>query len=243
MARTPIPLTAATALAALMLGWPAPAPAQSDPAALQLIEQLRPRSGGQTRGIRLPAPADAGTPAPAPVAPAALPQPSMPTPAASPPIAAPAIAPVRPAPAAPVPASVAPAPRPAAPSAVPAATTAPAGVPAVSITVTFPSGSAALTPQAEAALLPLGRALSSPDLAPYRFRIEGHTDTVGDASVNQRLSERRAEAVRAYLVQKHGVSAGRLEAVGLGEERPVVQTGDNVDEPRNRRVQVINLDG
>ncbi len=44
---------------------------------------------------------------------------------------------------------------------------------------------AMLTPAAEAALVPLGRALSSADLAPFRFRIEGHTDTVGDAGTNE----------------------------------------------------------
>lgn len=230
MRRTFLPLTA---IFAAVLAWPAPSPAQSDPAAQQLIEQLRPRVGGQTRGIRLPAPADAPAPA-SPTSPAALPAPAAPMPSTPAPAAMPSAPTARPA---------APSARPAAPPAVTAATTAPAGMAAVSITVTFPSGSATLTSQAENALAPLGRALSSPDLAPFRFRIEGHTDTVGDAEMNQRLSERRAEAVRNYLMQKHGVSSSRLEAVGLGEARPVVPTGDNVDEPRNRRVQVINLDG
>lgn len=209
------------------LGVPAPALAQRDPAALELIEQLRPR----TRGIRLPAPADATPPA-APVAPAAVPSPDLPatpSPGFPPPTPAPGASAGKPEAAPPV-ASVAP------------GTTAPAGVAAVSITVTFPSGSATLTPQAEATLAPLGRALSSPDLAPYRFRIEGHTDSVGDAYSNQRLSERRAEAVRGYLVAKHGVAPGRLEAIGLGETRLLVPTPDGWDEPRNRRVQVINLD-
>ena len=235
MPRLPFPTTATAMLAALAFAWPAPAPAQSDPAAQSLIDQLRPRAGGQTRGIRLPAPADAPAP-PSATAPAALPAPAVPMPAHPAPVTMPAPAP-RPAP--PVTAST----RPVAPPAVSAATTAPAGMAAISMTVTFPTGSATLTSQAEAALAPLGRALSSPDLAPFRFRIEGHTDTVGDGETNQRLSERRAEAVRNYLIQKHGVSAARLEAVGLGESRPVVPTGDNVDEPRNRRVQVINLDG
>ncbi|MDO9499191.1 OmpA family protein, partial [Falsiroseomonas sp.] len=114
---------------------------------------------------------------------------------------------------------------------------------AVSITVTFPSGSANLTPQAEARLAPLGRALSSADLAPFRFRIEGHTDSVGAASMNMALSERRAAAVRDYLIRQYGVDGARLEAVGLGQTRLLVPTGDGVNEPRNRRVQVINLDG
>jgi outer membrane protein OmpA-like peptidoglycan-associated protein len=212
----------------LLLALPSPAPAQSsDPAALQLIEQLRPRTGtATTRGIRLPAPADAPAPAPAAV-PAAVPSAAPPMVSAPPVASTPA---PRPAPAATM-------------GAVSTATTAPANVAAVSITVTFASGSATLSPQAEQALAPLGRALSSPDLAPYRFRIEGHTDTTGDAASNQALSERRAEAVRVYLLTRHGVSAARLEAVGLGETVLLVPTGDGVSEPRNRRVQVLNLGG
>lgn len=221
MRHASLPLAGMLLASGLGIGLPAPAMAQNDPAALQLIEQLRPR----TRGIRLPAPADAPAPA-SPVAPAAVAPggpavaaPSTPAPdAAKPEAAAPPVATVAP------------------------GTTAPAGVAAVSITVTFPSGSATLTPQAEATLAPLGRALSSPELAPFRFRIEGHTDTVGDAASNQRLSERRAEAVRGYLVAKHGVAPRRLEAVGLGETRLLVPTPDGWEEARNRRVQVINLD-
>lgn len=239
--RTTLPRVLGTAFAALAIGLPMPAAAQSDPAARSLIDQLRPREGGQTRGIRLPAPADSGAPAMSAPAPAALPAPTAPMPTPAAPIVLPSAP--RPAPSAPMPAAV-PAPRPAAPPAAASASTAvPAGAPAVSITVTFPSGSATLTAAAEATLAPLGRALASPDLAPFRFRIEGHTDTVGDAAQNLRLSERRAEAVRLYLISKHGISAARLQAVGLGEDRPAVATGDGVDEPRNRRVQVVNLDG
>lgn len=141
-------------------------------------------------------------------------------------------------------------PQPSQPSGAPAArapattaptTTAPAGAAAVSMTVNFPSGSATLTPGAAQALGPLGRALSSAELRPFRFRIEGHTDSVGDAEGNQLLSERRAEAVRAHLIQAHRVPPARLEAVGLGEGRLLVPTADGVHEPRNRRVQIINI--
>jgi outer membrane protein OmpA-like peptidoglycan-associated protein len=119
----------------------------------------------------------------------------------------------------------------------------PSAAPSVSLTVTFPTGSATLTPHAEQVLAPLGRALSSAELAPFRFRIEGHTDTVGDAAANQVLSGRRAAAVRQHLIERYGVVGSRLEAVGLGELRPAVATPDNTAEPRNRRVQVVNLDG
>ncbi|MBR0674458.1 OmpA family protein, partial [Neoroseomonas soli] len=113
--------------------------------------------------------------------------------------------------------------------------------PSASITVMFATGSAMLTPEAERALAPLGRALASQELAGYRFRIEGHTDTVGDAGVNQALSERRAAAVREYLVNKFRVSPQRLEAIGLGETQLLVPTPPQTPNARNRRVQVVNI--
>jgi OmpA-OmpF porin, OOP family len=113
--------------------------------------------------------------------------------------------------------------------------------PSVNLTVNFPNGSADLTPEAMASLDALGRALSSSELSSYRFRIEGHTDTVGSKEYNRSLSERRAEAVVNYIVTKYGVQASRLQAVGMGEEGLLVSTPEQTPEPRNRRVQVINL--
>ena len=83
----------------------------------------------------------------------------------------------------------------------------------------------------------------SPELSRYRFRIEGHTDTAGEAPANLVLSERRAATVRDHLVNRHGVAASRLEASGLGETQLLVQTPDATSEPRNRRVQILNLGG
>jgi outer membrane protein OmpA-like peptidoglycan-associated protein len=122
-------------------------------------------------------------------------------------------------------------------------TTAPDGTPALSVLVNFASGSAVLTPASQRALDPVGQALASPALASFRFRIEGHTDTTGDPGSNQLLSERRAAAVRDYLMQRYGVDGRRLEVVGLGETRLLVRTGDEVPEIRNRRVQVLNIGG
>ncbi len=120
-------------------------------------------------------------------------------------------------------------------------TTAPPGVPALSMMVYFATGSATLSPRAELDLAQLGQALRSADLAPYRFRIEGHTDSVGDAYSNQLLSQRRAAAVRDYLVKRFGIDPARLEAVGLGETQLLVPTPDEYPEFRNRRVQVLNI--
>jgi outer membrane protein OmpA-like peptidoglycan-associated protein len=123
----------------------------------------------------------------------------------------------------------------------PAATEAAAGAPSVNLTVQFQTGSSQLTPQAMQALDELGKALTSAALSSYRFRIAGHTDTVGSAPLNKALSDQRAAAVASYLESKFGVAAARLETVGMGESQLLVQTPPQTPEPRNRRVQVINI--
>ena len=126
---------------------------------------------------------------------------------------------------------------------VPVATSSPqppAG-PSVNLTVNFANGSTELMPDAIRTLDELGRALASKELEGFRFRIEGHTDTVGSRTYNQSLSERRAVAVVNYIAQKYGVSPARLQAVGMGEDGLLVPTPPQTAEPRNRRVQVINL--
>jgi OmpA-OmpF porin, OOP family len=120
-------------------------------------------------------------------------------------------------------------------------TQAEAAAPSVNLNVDFPTNSATLTPDAKRTLDQLGRALTSKDLASYRFRIEGHTDTVGSPAYNQALSQRRADAVAAYLEQTFNIPSSRLEAVGMGEQGLLVVTPPQTAELRNRRVEVINL--
>ena len=67
--------------------------------------------------------------------------------------------------------------------------------------------------------------------------VYGHTDTTGSATTNQRLSEQRAQAVANYLISQ-GVSSSRVRWMGFGETRLKVSTGDNVNEPLNRRVEI-----
>ena len=126
------------------------------------------------------------------------------------------------------------------PQAAPADTAAAAG-PSVSLTVEFATGSADLTPQARHTLDQLGRALTSQDLAQFKFRIEGHTDTVGTPAANKTLSQRRADAVAAYLEQQFSVAAARLKAIGMGEEGLAVPTPPQTANAQNRRVKVVNL--
>ncbi len=113
--------------------------------------------------------------------------------------------------------------------------------PAISLNVQFATGSAELTPEATRVLDNLGKALSDQTLASYRFRIEGHTDTVGTRLYNKELSDRRAAAVVDYLATNYHVDRGRMEAIGLGEDGLLVQTPDQTPEQRNRRVQVVNV--
>ncbi len=113
--------------------------------------------------------------------------------------------------------------------------------PSANLAVDFMTGSAALTPRAMATLDQLGKALTSPQLAAYNFKIAGHTDTVGDPSTNQTLSEQRAQAVKSYLETKYRISDSRLQAVGLGENDLLVQTPPQTPSQLNRRVQIINL--
>lgn len=68
--------------------------------------------------------------------------------------------------------------------------------------------------------------------------IVGHTDSVGSEAYNLRLSQRRAQAVRDYLV-KHGVSAARLRVKGVGESQPVASNDTAEGRAQNRRVELL----
>jgi len=67
--------------------------------------------------------------------------------------------------------------------------------------------------------------------------VGGHTDSVGTDAYNQRLSERRANAVRDVLVNQHGLDASRVDAVGYGESRPVADNSTEEGRAINRRVE------
>lgn len=87
---------------------------------------------------------------------------------------------------------------------------------AVSLEIYFKFGSAKITRRAMFQLAALGRALSSPQLSPYRYLIAGHTDVVGSDAYNLDLSRRRALAVRDYLATAFPIDPHRLVAVGFG---------------------------
>jgi outer membrane protein OmpA-like peptidoglycan-associated protein len=76
--------------------------------------------------------------------------------------------------------------------------------------------------------------LSNPQIG--LVRVEGHTDWIGSDAYNQKLSERRANAVRDYLI-KQGVEPYRLQAVGYGESRPIADNNTTQGRARNRRTE------
>ena len=115
------------------------------------------------------------------------------------------------------------------------------GSPSINLNVQFRTNSSELTAYAVRTLDELGHALSSDALAPYRFRIVGHTDAPGSADYNKRLSEQRAQTVVDYMVTKYAVARERLDAAGVGSEDPLVRTPKS--EWRNRRVQIVNVGG
>ncbi len=69
--------------------------------------------------------------------------------------------------------------------------------------------------------------------------IEGHTDSVGSAAYNLKLSQRRAASVRDYLIQNFNISPDRLTAKGFGEERPVATNDTAEGRRQNRRIQAV----
>jgi outer membrane protein OmpA-like peptidoglycan-associated protein len=70
-----------------------------------------------------------------------------------------------------------------------------------------------------------------------KIRIEGHTDKKAGTGYNQKLSERRAASVRAYLIEQ-GIDGGRLEAKGFGESRPIADNSTPEGREQNRRVEL-----
>ncbi len=70
-----------------------------------------------------------------------------------------------------------------------------------------------------------------------RVRVEGHTDSSGDAKYNQQLSERRASAVKAVLVSR-GVQEKQILVVGMGESKPVADNATAAGRAKNRRVEL-----
>ena len=103
-------------------------------------------------------------------------------------------------------------------------------------TVNFLPGGTALTPDSEAALPKIMAEIAR--RAGADMVVTGHTDTKGEAAANDALSLQRASVVTRLLIDK-GALGTRIESVGRGKRELLVKTGDDVDEPRNRRVEIV----
>lgn len=101
--------------------------------------------------------------------------------------------------------------------------------------VQFRSGSAEIDQQSDQLLDQIGQALDANQHI-KKVRIEGHTDDVGDDAVNKKLSQDRADSVKAALV-KRGVAGDRLVTEGVGEARPIAPNTTAGGRQKNRRVE------
>jgi outer membrane protein OmpA-like peptidoglycan-associated protein len=112
-------------------------------------------------------------------------------------------------------------------------------LPKINLTIEFEYNSDRPTPAGMQQLGALGDALRDPSLKSFRFMLAGHTDARGSDGYNQGLSERRAAAVQRFLAGSAQIEPTRLSTVGFGRTRLLPSM--NPDDPRNRRVEVVNL--
>ena len=111
--------------------------------------------------------------------------------------------------------------------------------PTVDLEINFEYNSAAVNPSAESQVHSLGKALTSSELAGSVFMLGGHTDARGSDTYNQKLSERRAETVKAFLISTYKIPAENLVSAGYGESELKNKANPNAAE--NRRVQIVNM--
>jgi outer membrane protein OmpA-like peptidoglycan-associated protein len=112
--------------------------------------------------------------------------------------------------------------------------------PKIDLEINFDYNSADISAKSLPSVQALGRALSNAELKGSTFVVAGHTDAAGGEAYNQELSERRAESIKRYLVDKYSITGTDLVTVGYGKSKlkdpnqPMAET--------NRRVQVVNME-
>jgi len=112
--------------------------------------------------------------------------------------------------------------------------------PNIDLEITFDYNSADISAKSLASVQALGRALTNPDLKGSTFIVAGHTDAAGGEGYNQDLSERRADAIKRYLMQNYGIAAADLVTVGYGKSK--LKDPNQPLAEVNRRVQVVNME-
>ncbi|MFS8066946.1 MAG: OmpA family protein, partial [Byssovorax sp.] len=103
--------------------------------------------------------------------------------------------------------------------------------------VLFTSGKSELLPAAQVKLNDVAKALIEQD-PDSKMVVEGHTDSQGTAASNQELSQKRAQAVRDYLVSR-GIAGDRVTAQGFGPTRPIGENSSAEGRANNRRVEIV----
>lgn len=111
--------------------------------------------------------------------------------------------------------------------------------PKIDLEIQFEYNSADISANSMPSVQALGKALSDVNLKGSTFVVAGHTDSIGSEGYNQDLSERRADTIKKYLIEKYGIAGADLVTVGYGESKP--KDANAPGDPANRRVQVVNM--
>jgi outer membrane protein OmpA-like peptidoglycan-associated protein len=112
--------------------------------------------------------------------------------------------------------------------------------PKIDLEINFDYNSDRISAKSLPSVQALGRALANPELKGSTFILAGHTDAKGGDAYNQDLSERRADSIKRYLVEKSGIPAADLVTVGYGKTK--LKDPANPLSEVNRRVQVVNTE-
>jgi outer membrane protein OmpA-like peptidoglycan-associated protein len=112
--------------------------------------------------------------------------------------------------------------------------------PNIDLEITFDYNSSDISSKSLTAVQALGRALTNPDLKGSTFVVAGHTDAAGGETYNQDLSERRADAIKKYLIDNYHISSADLVTVGYGKSK--LKDPNQPMAEANRRVQVVNME-
>jgi outer membrane protein OmpA-like peptidoglycan-associated protein len=112
--------------------------------------------------------------------------------------------------------------------------------PKIDLEINFDYNSADISAKSLASVQALGRALTNADLRGSTFVVAGHTDAAGGEAYNQDLSERRADSIKRYLVDKYGINGTDLVTVGYGKSK--LKDPNQPMAEANRRVQVVNME-
>jgi len=112
--------------------------------------------------------------------------------------------------------------------------------PKIDLEINFDYNSADISAKSLPSVQALGRALTNAELKGSTFVVAGHTDAAGGEDYNQNLSERRADSIKKYLVDKYGINGSDLVTVGYGKSK--LKDPSQPMSETNRRVQVVNME-